>query len=83
VTLQPINIGNDDERSVEQIAVALAAVAGASPAFAYEPGRPGDPQRRKPDLTLARSYGWAPSTPLEEGLRMTWQWFKEERLAFA
>ncbi len=83
VALQPINIGNDDERSVEQIAFALAAVAGARPEFAYEPGRPGDPQRRKPDLTLARSYGWAPSTPLEEGLRMTWQWFKEERLAFA
>jgi nucleoside-diphosphate-sugar epimerase len=81
--LQPINIGNDDERSVEDIARALAAVAGVAPEFAYEPAREGDPQRRKPDLTLARGYGWSPSTPLEEGLRITWRWFKEERLAFA
>jgi nucleoside-diphosphate-sugar epimerase len=81
--LQPINIGNDDERSVEDIARALAAVAGVEFNPAYESAREGDPQRRKPDLTLARQYGWTPSTPLEEGLRITWQWFTEERLAFA
>jgi nucleoside-diphosphate-sugar epimerase len=81
--LQPINIGNDDERSVEEIARALAAVAGTPFNPVYEAAREGDPQRRKPDLTLARSYGWAPSTPLEDGLRITWQWFSEERLAFA
>ena len=81
--LQPINIGNDDERSVEDIAKALAAVVGTEFKPAYETARKGDPQRRKPDLTLARQYGWQPSTPLEEGLRITWQWFTEERLAFA
>jgi nucleoside-diphosphate-sugar epimerase len=82
-TLQPINIGNDDERSVEDIARALAGVTGTEFNPAYESAREGDPQRRKPDLTLARSYGWSPSTSLEDGLRITWRWFSEERLAFA
>jgi nucleoside-diphosphate-sugar epimerase len=81
--LQPINVGNDDERTVRSIAQTMATVAGVSGEIAFEPGRDGDPQRRKPDLTLARSYGWAPTTSLEEGLRITWQWFREERLAFA
>jgi nucleoside-diphosphate-sugar epimerase len=81
--LQPINIGNDDERSVEDIARALASIAGVEFQPAYEAAREGDPQRRKPDLTLARAYGWAPSTSLEDGLRVTWRWFTEERLAFA
>jgi nucleoside-diphosphate-sugar epimerase len=81
--LQPINIGNDDERSVEDIARTLATIAGVVPDFDYEPARDGDPQRRKPDLTLARGYGWAPSTPLEAGLRITLRWFMEDRLAFA
>lgn len=81
--LQPINIGNDDERSVEEIARVLAAVAGTAFNPAYESAREGDPQRRKPDLTLARAYGWEPSTSLEDGLRITWHWFTEERLAFA
>jgi nucleoside-diphosphate-sugar epimerase len=81
--LQPINIGNDDERSVEEIARALASVAGVPFNPAYEAAREGDPQRRKPDLTLARGYGWQPATRLEDGLQITWQWFSEDRLAFA
>jgi nucleoside-diphosphate-sugar epimerase len=83
VKLQPINIGNDDERSVEDIARALARVAGVEFRAEYLPGREQDPQRRKPDLTLARSYGWAPTTSLEQGLRATYRWFKEVRLRFA
>jgi nucleoside-diphosphate-sugar epimerase len=82
-TLQPVNIGNDDERSVEEIARTLAAVTNTPFTAAFEAARPGDPQRRKPDLTLARGYGWAPETTLEDGLRLTWRWFKEARLAFA
>jgi nucleoside-diphosphate-sugar epimerase len=82
-TLQPVNIGNDDERSVEEIARTLAAIANEPFVPRYEAARPGDPQRRKPDLTLARGYGWAPTTSLEDGLRITLHWFKEERLAFA
>jgi nucleoside-diphosphate-sugar epimerase len=82
-TLQPINIGNDDERSVEEIARTFAAVTGTRFEPLYESAREGDPQRRKPDLTLARSYGWEPTTSLEDGLRITWNWFMEDRLAFA
>ena len=82
-SLQPVNIGNDDERSIEDIARVMAEVSGVKAEFAYEAGREGDPQRRKPDLTIARSYGWAPETSLEDGLRITWQWFRRERLAFA
>jgi nucleoside-diphosphate-sugar epimerase len=81
--LQPINIGNDDERTVEEIARTLASITGNTFNPVYEAAREGDPQRRKPDLTLARSYGWTPSTSLEDGLRITWRWFTEDRLAFA
>ena len=79
----PVNAGNDDERSVEDIARTLAAIAQV-PFDAVElPAREQDPQRRRPDLTLARSLGWSPSTSLEDGLRATYRWFREERLAFA
>jgi nucleoside-diphosphate-sugar epimerase len=81
--LQPINIGNDDERSVEDIARTLCSVAGVSYEPVYLSARAGDPQRRKPDLTLASAYGPRPSTSLEDGLRVTWEWFSEDRLAFA
>jgi nucleoside-diphosphate-sugar epimerase len=82
-TLQPVNIGNDDERSVEEIARVLASVAGVAFEVEYLPAREQDPQRRCPDLTVARGLGWAPSTSLEDGLRETYRWFCEDRLAYA
>jgi len=81
--LQPINIGNDDERSVEEIARTLARVAEIPFEAEYLPAREQDPQRRCPDLRLARRLGWAPSTSLEDGLRETFRWFCEDRLAYA
>ena len=82
-SLQPINIGSDEERTVEEIARTLAEIAE----IAYEPAfliaRVGDPQMRKPELEVARALGWSPSTPLREGLRTTYLWFRESQLAYA
>jgi nucleoside-diphosphate-sugar epimerase len=73
--LEPVNVGNDDERSVEEIARTLARVVGIAYEPEFRPAREGDPQRRRPELTRARSLGWSPSTPLEVGLRSTYDWF--------
>ena len=81
--LQPVNVGNDDERSVEEIARAVAVAAGIPFDPEFVSPREADPQRRKPDLTTARSYGWAPTTTLEAGLAKTYHWFLETHLAFA
>lgn len=81
--LRPMNIGNDDERSVEEIARAVAAVAGVSFVADYLDPRPQDPQRRRPDLSFARSLGWSPETDLSTGLRATLEWYHQARHAFA
>ena len=81
--LAPVNVGNDEEASVEEIARTLAAVAGVDFNPVYLPPREQDPQRRKPDLTRAKSLGWSPSTPLRDGLRATFHWFQEARLVYA
>jgi nucleoside-diphosphate-sugar epimerase len=73
--LEPVNVGNDDERSVEAIARTLARVVGIRYEPENLPAREGDPQRRRPDLARARSLGWSPSTSLEVGLRTTYDWF--------
>jgi nucleoside-diphosphate-sugar epimerase len=81
--LRPVNVGNDDERSVEDVARLVCSVAGVPFEAAYVDARPSDPQRRRPDLTVARSLGWNPSTSLEKGVAQTYEWFMTERLAFA
>ncbi len=79
LVLKPFNIGSDDERTVEDILITLAKVAGVPWERSDKPARPGDPQRRRPDLTFARSMGWGPTTNLEEGLRRTLVWFRADQ----
>jgi UDP-glucuronate decarboxylase len=41
-----------------------------------------DPERRRPDITLAKRHlDWEPAVPLREGLAKTIEWFKSVRIA--
>ncbi len=81
--VQPVNLGTEDERAVQDIAQAVARVAGVPYEPEFVPARPEDPQRRKPSIERARALGWEPKTTLDEGLRNTLRWFSTEALAFA
>ena len=81
-TLQPVNIGNDEERTILEIAETFARAYGVPFVFEHLPAREGDPQRRKPELTVARSLGWEPKVPLEEGLRATIAWLSDVSLTY-
>lgn len=75
-TTGPINLGNPSETSVKELADAVISMLGSSAPIIHEPLPVDDPQQRRPDITLAREIlGWAPQTPLEEGLRRTVEWF--------
>jgi dTDP-glucose 4,6-dehydratase len=72
----PVNLGNDDERTVRELAELIRDLAGSSSPIVTVSALPDDPTRRRPDLTLARSrLGWAPSTSLADGLTRTIEWF--------
>ena len=67
-----LNIGNPHEVTMNELAARIVAlVPGAGP-IEHVPGRPGDPQRRKPDISRIRArYGWEPAVALDDGLRRT------------
>jgi dTDP-glucose 4,6-dehydratase len=73
----PINIGNPDEKTIAEFALAVREAAGGGGALAFRPLPPGDPRQRKPDITRATTLlGWAPKVPLGEGLRRTIEYFR-------
>ncbi|HEY8313071.1 MAG TPA: NAD-dependent epimerase/dehydratase family protein [Candidatus Baltobacteraceae bacterium] len=81
--LLPVNLGNDEELSVLALAQMVCSVAGVPFASAQLPARPEDPQKRRPELSRARSFGWQPTTSVEDGLRKTYEWFMATALAYA
>jgi len=73
----PINLGNPMEFTIGQLARKVIELAESQSEVVFKPLPSDDPMQRQPDISLARSMlGWAPSTPLEEGLRKTIAYFR-------
>lgn len=82
--LEIVNLGGSRttrlDRLVELIAAALAAEGlPAAVRLDRRPAQPGDVRRTFADVGKAgRLFGYAPRTPLEEGIPRFVRWFKEE-----
>jgi len=75
----PVNIGNDREFTILELAHLVLEVTGSSSELVFEPLPQDDPTQRKPDLTTARTeLGWEPSITLREGLERSVPYFRAE-----
>jgi len=73
-----INLGNDKEYTILELANIIKDLAGSSSKIVFKPLPIDDPVRRCPDITKAKKIlNWKPTTSLEEGLKKTIVWFKD------
>jgi dTDP-glucose 4,6-dehydratase len=74
----PINIGNPEEYTVQQLAEMVLALTGSSAGIAYRELPVDDPRVRKPDISRARTMlGWQPAVDVREGLQRTIEYFRQ------
>jgi len=74
----PINLGNDHEFTILELARKVIALTGSSSPIVMNPLPSDDPRQRRPDLTRARErLGWEPRIPLDEGLVTTIDYFRK------
>ena len=72
-----INLGNPEEHTVLEYAQLVRKLCGSASAIEFRPLPQDDPTKRCPDISKARAkLGWQPRVGLEEGLRVTIDWFK-------
>ncbi|MBD3238301.1 MAG: NAD-dependent epimerase/dehydratase family protein [Candidatus Moranbacteria bacterium] len=74
----PVNLGNDQEITVKQLAGKVLELAPESQSrLVYKDLPQDDPIRRKPDISLAKNkLNWQPQIDLETGLQKTISYFK-------
>lgn len=73
----PINLGNPMECTIKELASNIQRLTNNNHDINHFELPFDDPQRRKPDITLARKLlEWEPRVPLESGLIKTIQYFK-------
>ncbi len=72
----PINLGNNHEFTLLQLADMITFLTGTNVERRFKPLPQDDPTRRKPDLTLAKNLlGWQPTVGLQDGLKKTIDYF--------
>lgn len=68
----PVNLGNPGEFTMRELAEKVLELTGSRSRIVYRALPPDDPRQRRPVIERAKqSLGWAPKTPLEEGLLRT------------
>jgi dTDP-glucose 4,6-dehydratase len=76
---EPVNIGNPEEITILEFAERVRALAGADTPIVFRPLPQDDPKRRCPDIGKARRIlHWEPKVGLEEGLRLTYEFFRQQ-----
>ncbi|MCJ7666508.1 MAG: GDP-mannose 4,6-dehydratase, partial [Actinobacteria bacterium] len=74
----PINIGTGVETDVVTLFNILKSASGRDMEEKHGPAKAGEQKRSVLDNNLAKKVlGWEPEVSIEEGLKSTYQWFKE------
>ena len=74
----PVNLGNPEEYTILELAEKILSLTGSKSRVRFEPIPQDDPQKRRPDISLAKKLlGWSPKVAVEEGLRKTIDYFDD------
>lgn len=75
----PTNIGNPTELTIHEFAERVRCHFPNAPQIIFEPLPVDDPKQRRPDISKAkRLLGWEPKVGLEQGLKITIEFFKQQ-----
>ena len=80
---EPVNIGNPNEMTIQNLAEKILQATGSKSKIIQAPLPEDDPKTRQPNITLAKILlDWEPKVSLDEGLKPTLKYFKEQLSSF-
>lgn len=74
----PVNIGSEEMVSINELVHMVAKIAGKTIRINNIPGPEGVRGRNSDNALIREKLGWAPSRPLEEGLKVTYKWIESK-----
>jgi dTDP-glucose 4,6-dehydratase len=75
----PVNIGNPNEMTIQCLTDKILQATGSKSKIVQVPLPEDDPKTRQPNITLAKTLlDWEPKVSLDEGLKPTLIYFKEQ-----
>lgn len=71
-----LNVGVGEDIEIRELAELIRAVVGSNSPIVYDQSRPDGTPRKLLDVSRMAALGWQASTPLEEGIRQTYEWYQ-------
>jgi len=78
---KPINVGTGVETSIRQLAEEVAEVVGYRGRLCFDLSKPDGTPRKSLDSSCLAALGWKPRHGLRDGLKATYDWYRENRAA--
>ena len=72
----PVNVGSDEMVTINALAELIMQIADKKLSIRHVPGPLGVRGRNSDNRLTRNKLGWAPSQPLREGLKKTYEWIE-------
>lgn len=79
--LSHINVGFGEDVSIAELAQLVAKITGFDGRIRFDATKPDGTARKLMDVSRLAAMGWKAKIPLEDGIRSTYHWFLENKVA--
>lgn len=73
-----INIGTGEDVTIKELAETVKEVVGYAGEMHFDRSKPDGTVRKLLDVSRINSLGWQAKTPLREGIKKTYEWYKSQ-----
>lgn len=80
VKKESLNIGSKEEISIKNLCKIIKKIIDYDGEIKFDHSKPNGTMRKKTDLSKITKLGWAPKINLESGIKLTYEWFKENEV---
>jgi GDP-L-fucose synthase len=71
------NLGTSEDLSIKELAKAIAKMVGYQGEIVWDSSKPDGAPQKLLDSTKFLALGWKPKTSFEEGLKITYEWYRK------
>jgi GDP-L-fucose synthase len=73
-----VNIGCGEDRTIRDLASLIANIVGYRGEIVWDKTKPDGTPRKLLDVSKLTALGWKPKISLEDGIRMTYDWYRKK-----
>ena len=74
---EPINVGTGEDVTIKELANIISEVVGFSGSISWDIEKPNGTPRKVLNIDKIKSLGWEPKIALKEGIKSTYEWYKD------